>query len=270
MPMPRLTDPAHRSAVGVAGSALLTACQPGTPSRPGLTPQQRLMALAAGIGGSPDDDTAQLPYTYLHTQTWARSTDAITRTDLRRWRRKADCSGQEAVRHLPDLPGVDHQPRSQERHLLARSPKTTTRHAAGSLRPHLPEPLPADPAVLIGQLVSRGLVAEPTNSRTLAGGVIGLAVSQYLNRDQRATCLRALADLPGITYGGEARDVAGRLGLAFTVIADGSTTTLVVDARTGELLAAEERVSGNRPGLLSYVLILERGHTARPGAAIRP
>ncbi|MFF0467553.1 hypothetical protein ACFYPX_09040 [Micromonospora zamorensis] len=293
--MSRPIPPSRRMAVGVLGSVLLTACQAGTPTPthrvlppsasptqppatapsvtvtgPGLTPQQRLMALAANIGGTPDDDTSHLPYTYLHVQTWARSTNAITRTDLQRWRRNADGSGQEAIRKLPDLSGVNHRPRPEERHLLARSRKTVTRHARGGLHPHLPEPLPTDPATLTGLLASRELAAEPGYPRMLVHGVVGLAVSQYLSRDQRAACLRALADVRGITYEGGARDVAGRAGLAFKVAAGGSTSTLIVDARTGELLAAEEQVAGVRPGLFSYYLVLERGHTAKSGVALRP
>ncbi|MEU8333429.1 hypothetical protein [Micromonospora sp. NPDC048839] len=228
------------------------------------------MALAANVGATPEDDTGQLPYTYLHVQTWARSTNAITRTDLQTWRRNADGSGQEAVRRLPDLSGVNHRPRPEERHLLARSPATITKHARGGLHPHLPEPLPTDPAPLSGLLAPRELADETAYPRMLIHGVVGLAVSQYLGRDQRAACLRVLAGLRRITYGGVTRDVAGRPGLAFTVAAGGSTLTLVVDARTGELLAAEERVAGARSGLFSHYLILERGHTVRAGVAVRP
>ncbi|MBM0273958.1 hypothetical protein [Micromonospora tarensis] len=42
--------------------------------------------------------------------------------------------------------------------------------------------------------------------------------------------------------------------------ADGSTTQLIINPGTGELLSAREQVSGTRPGLFSCVLILERGH----------
>ncbi|MDG4795572.1 hypothetical protein [Micromonospora sp. WMMD1082] len=102
------------------------------------------------------------------------------------------------------------------------------------------------------------------------------ASSQYLDQQQRATTLRVLATMPAITYRGPHTDIVGRLGLAFDVVAGGSTSTVVIDQSTGELLAATERItSGFRPGLFSYVLILGCGHastadrTQPPGAANR-
>ncbi|SCG38498.1 hypothetical protein [Micromonospora coxensis] len=139
----------------------------------------------------------------------------------------------------------------------------------GTSTPTYPPP-PLDPAALAGLLAPRELAAEPAYPRLLAGGVVGLATSQYLNREQRAACMRVLADVPGIAYAGASTDIAGRPGLAFTVAADMSTSTLVVDARTGEQIAAPERVTGQRPGLFSHVLILERGHTTKAGVALRP
>ncbi|MEV4481740.1 hypothetical protein [Micromonospora coxensis] len=237
---------------------------------PGLTPSQRLTTLAATIDATPADATTGLPYTYLHTQTWARATNAITRTDLRRWRHDADGSGQEITRRLPDVPGINHRPQPDEPTLFAKARETSTRHRAGDLHPYLPTPPPLDPAALAGLLTPRELAAESAYPRMLTGGIVGLATSQYLNREQRAACLRVLAAVPGITYAGASTDIAGRPGLAFTVTADESTSTLIVDARTGELLAAHERLTGQRPGLFSHVLVLERGHTTKAGATLRP
>ncbi|MEU8284127.1 hypothetical protein AB0C01_07290 [Micromonospora sp. NPDC048905] len=279
--------------VSLLGSMLLTSCGSGTPleqtpgpatsltdgnqldatpsvtsADPNLTPHQRLMALAQSISATPADGTADLPYTYLHTQTWTRATNMIVRTDVRRWRRDADGSGQEVTRRLPDLPGVDHQPERDERKLFAKAPETLTRHRVNTLHPHLPGPLPADAETLTGALAPRELAAEPAYPRMLTGGVVGLATSQYLNREQRAASLRVLATVPQIKYLGKTTDLAGRPGLGFSVTADGSTSQLVIDPNSGEILAAQERVTGRRPGLFSYVLILERGHTAstRPAA----
>ncbi|MEU5553368.1 hypothetical protein ABZ738_26660 [Micromonospora sp. NPDC047793] len=244
---------------------------PPTQSAPdaGHTAGQRLEILADTLAGTPADATTGLPYTYLHLQTWARATNRIVRSDVRRWRH-ADGSGREVIRRAPDLAGVEHQPGPDERSLFDRAAPTTHRHRAGSLHPYLSEPVPADPARLARLLVPAELVGEPAYPRLLAGGVIGLATSQHLHHAQRATALRVLARIPGITYGGPTTDLAGRAGLAFRVTAEGSTTVLVIDPGTGELLAAHERVSGIRPGLFSHVLILTRGHTtdtATPPAA---
>ncbi|MFF0097733.1 hypothetical protein ACFYO8_00235 [Micromonospora sp. NPDC005257] len=276
--------------MSLLGSVLLAGCQTSTPAGqtpasttspvlasrpapkrtaatgPGLTPAQRLTALADTVAAAQGDGTIDLPYTYLHTQAWARATDAVTRTDLRQWRREADGSGRETTRRLPDLPGLDHRPRPDDQHRLAHAPETTASRLPGSLHPYLPEPLPTQPGALADTLAPRELAAEPAYPRMLVNGVATLASSQYLDRQQRATSLRVLAAVPGIAYLGPSKDLAGRTGLTFTVTAGGSTAQLLVDPRTGEILAADERLTGRRPGLFSYVLILERGHTARAGA----
>ncbi|MEU8327564.1 hypothetical protein [Micromonospora sp. NPDC048839] len=257
-----------------------TTASPATSSRPatahtavtgpGLTAAQRLTALADTISATPADGTTGLPYTYLHIQSWTRATNAITRTDLRQWRRNTDGSGQETTRRLPDLPGLDHQPARDDRTLLTQASETTTQHPPGSLHPYLTEPLPADASALAGALAPLQLAAEPAYPRMLTNGVAALASNQYLNRDQRAKSLRVLATVPGITYRGQTTDLAGRVGLTFTVSADGSTSQLLVDPGSGEILAAHERLTGSRPGLFSYFLILERGHTAHAGVATKP
>ncbi|WP_334609869.1 hypothetical protein [Micromonospora sp. CPCC 205546] len=272
--------------MGLLGSVLLTACQSGPPANrskptpappsqpqpptpmppsaatgPNLTAQQRLTALATSVTATPADHTTDQPYTYLHLQMWNRATNAITRTDLRRWRRSADNSGREITRRLPDMLGVDHRPDPDERELFAHAPQKTTQYGQGALRHYLPEPPPTDPTTLAHALAPPILANEPAYPLLLASGVVGLATSQYLNQEQRTATLRVLASIPTITYQGETTDIAGRTGLAFAVTADGSTWQLIIDGRTGELLAAHERVTGKRPGLFSYVLILERSHT---------
>ncbi|MFI7517656.1 hypothetical protein ACIBVK_29590 [Micromonospora echinofusca] len=216
--------------------------------------------LASTISATTADTTAELPYTYLHLQTWARATNTIVRTDLRRWRHDRDGSGREISRRAPDLWGVNHQPTLDERDQFSRAAQTTTRYGAGQLHPYLPGAIPADPGELAKLLAPPELVNEPAYPRLLAGGVVGLATSQYLDQRQRATTLRVLATVPGITYRGATSDLAGRPGLLFRVVAGGSTSTLVIDPATGELLAAQEWLDGRRrPGLFCHILLLERG-----------
>lgn len=74
--------------------------------------------------------------------------------------------------------------------------------------------------------------------------------------------LDVLATTPGITYHGTTTDLAGRIGLTFQVKAEGSTSTLLIDPATGELLPTRETVAGTRADLFSYVLILARGYTS--------
>ncbi|WP_433528385.1 hypothetical protein ACQPYA_18730 [Micromonospora sp. CA-263727] len=275
-----------RRVAAALGSLLLTGChaapaiptpappsstpggqQPTTPdtaaTAPGLTPPQRLTTIAATLRPVPTDSTTHLPITYLHLQTWTRATTVIRREDLRRWRHP-DGSGHETIRRAPDMPNVDHQPTPTERHLFTQAPPTTTRYR-DDLHPYLPEALPTNPAALAELLAPPELATEPAYPRILTRGVIGLAASQYLDQQQRATTLHVLAAVPGITYHETTTDLAGRAGLGFRVVADTSTTTLIIDPGTGELLAAQERVTGTRPGLFSHILILDRGHTDADG-----
>ncbi|WP_262013711.1 hypothetical protein [Micromonospora sp. Mcm103] len=94
--------------------------------------------------------------------------------------------------------------------------------------------------------------------------------SRSLDQALRATSLRVIADIPGITSRGQSTDLVGPTGLTFTVTADGSTSQLLDDPQSGEVLAAHERLTGRRAGLFSYVPILERGHTTHAGAPSDP
>ncbi|MGW0242272.1 hypothetical protein [Micromonospora chalcea] len=288
--MLRTTPTTRRWSAGLIAGLLLAGCQPGPasptpatpapttppapPSRalvattPGLTPPQRLRLLAGTITAAPADGTIDLPYTYLHTQSWTRATNVITRSDLQRWRRDADDSGREVTRRLPDVRGLAHRPTPDERRQFAAAGTKTTRYVSGELEPYLPEPLTTDIAELAGALAPRELAGEPAYPRMLVQGVIGVATSQYLNQEQRAAALGVLADVPAISYQGEQTDLAGRTGLGFTVSADNSQTQLIVHPRTGEILSAQERVHGAKAGLFSYVLILEHGHTGTDTATL--
>ncbi|SCL13064.1 hypothetical protein GA0070616_0116 [Micromonospora nigra] len=229
----------------------------------GLTAPQRLELLASTVSAVPADTTGRLPYTYLHLQTWARATNTIVRTDVRRWRHDADGSGREIIRRAPDLRGVDHEPTPEERQDLIQAAQRSLRYRVGQLHSYLPGGVPADPGELAKLLAPPKLVDEPAYPRMLAGGVVGLATSHHLDQRQRATTLRVLAAVPHITYRGTTTDLAGRPGLSFQVAADGSTSTLVIDPATGELLAAKEWIDGGpRPGLFSYILLLDRGRAA--------
>ncbi|MFI7307504.1 hypothetical protein ACIBM8_30285 [Micromonospora aurantiaca] len=94
--------------------------------------------------------------------------------------------------------------------------------------------------MLAGAVAPRELAADLAYPRLLISGVVALVSSRYLNQAQRATSLRVLADIPVITYRGQST------GLTFAVTADGSTSQLLVDPQSGEVLAAHERLTGRR------------------------
>ncbi|MFE9187925.1 hypothetical protein ACFYMB_31865 [Micromonospora haikouensis] len=278
----------RRLAATVTGALLLTACQttpptdprPATPQPPGqaaptaavtatapdLTPGQRLEALAGSIRAAPADTTTG-PYTYVHTQSWARATTTIVRIDLRHWRCDSTGSGHDIERRLPPLHSVHHTPQPRERRLFAQADTVLTRYPPGELAPYIAEPIPTDPTALAAALAPPTPDTPPADPRTLINGVIGMARSQHINRDQRAAVLRVLAGIPGITYRGQVTDVAGRPGLGFRLTTDGNTLDLVVDTTTGAILAAQDTVqASSRPGLFSHVLFLTREHTDTAGA----
>ncbi|MFI6163937.1 hypothetical protein ACIA59_28800 [Micromonospora haikouensis] len=274
--------PRRRLAATVTGALLLTACQttppadprpaappPGQPAStaavaaiaPGLAPGQRLEILADNIRATPADTTTG-PYTYVHTQSWARVTNTIVRIDLRHWRCDSTGSGHEIERRLPPLHGVHRTPQPRERRLFAQADATLTRYPPGELAPYIAEPVPTDPTALAAALAPPTPDAPPAAPRTLVNGVVGMARSQHLNRDQRTAVLRVLAGIPGITYHGQVTDVADRPGLGFRLTTDGNTLDLVIDTSTGAILAAQDTVqAGSRPGLFSYVLFLTGEHT---------
>ncbi|GIJ30381.1 hypothetical protein Vqi01_55430 [Micromonospora qiuiae] len=294
--MTHLTLPARRLLTALLGGSLvlLTACQNnGTaPSGPDTTPpaspqpatspstaataarltaQQRLDLLANTVTATPADTAAGLPYTYVHLQTWARATNTIVRSDVRRWRHEADGSGREIIRRAPDLRGLDHQPTPGERQELSRAVPHSLQHGIGQLRPYLPGDIPADPRELTRLLAPPALVNEPAYPRILANGVVGLATSHHLDPRRRSATLRVLAAVPHITYRGTTTDLAGRPGMSFQVVADGSTSTLIIEPTTGDLLAATEWINGGRrPGLHSYTLLLDHGRTSTTDSPTAP
>ncbi|SCL32977.1 hypothetical protein GA0070615_2168 [Micromonospora aurantiaca] len=150
------------------------------------------------------------------------------------------------------------------------APRKTNEHLPGGLHPYLPEALLKDADVLAGAVAPRELATHLAYPRLLISGVVTLVSSQYLNQAQRTTSLRVLADISGITYRGQSTDLVGRTGLTFTVTADGSTSQLLNDPQSAEVLAAHERLTGRRASLFSYVLILERDHTTHAGAPSDP
>ncbi len=150
------------------------------------------------------------------------------------------------------------------------TPKKTNEHLPGGLHPYLLNALLRNADVLAGAAAPRELATDLADPRLLISGVVTLVSSQYLNQAPRATSLRVLADIPGITYRGQSTDFAGCTGLTFTVTADGSTSQLLADPQSGEILAAHEQLTGRRAGLFSYVLILERGPTSPAGAPSDP
>ncbi len=99
------------------------------------------------------------------------------------------------------------------------APKKMNEHLPGGLHLYLLEALLKDADVLAGAVAPRELATDLAYPRLLISGVVALVSSQYLNQAKRATSLRVLADIPGITDRGQSTDLVGRTDLTFTVTA---------------------------------------------------
>ncbi|MFC4070291.1 CU044_5270 family protein [Actinoplanes subglobosus] len=105
--------------------------------------------------------------------------------------------------------------------------------------------------------------------------VTDLARERLLIPAVRASVLRIVAELPGLTYDGTVTDRAGRTGAAFSVTTDDSGLptrhTLVVDPATGALLGYEQMLTTDAgkldvrvPAVIGYDAYLTADFETRP------
>jgi hypothetical protein len=130
-----------------------------------------------------------------------------------------------------------------------------------------PAPIPAERDALRTRLHADG----SWDGAQWLDAVEGVWSQQVVEPASQAALLRALADLPGLTYRGEVADRAGRSGLAVTADTGRSGLreryVLVLDAETGALLDAEvvalERADlpEDPPLTISYTLFLDAHRT---------
>ncbi|MBL7253883.1 CU044_5270 family protein [Paractinoplanes lichenicola] len=127
------------------------------------------------------------------------------------------------------------------------------------------EALPTDPAALRSWLLKLFKdvgISEPVDYALFWSGrhlVFDLPVSPGV----RAAAYRMLADVKGVTLLGPATDRHGRPGLAITYTRVGDNgktgqTSLIIDPRTGQALAEEDRTAGE---LTRYTILLRTGYT---------
>jgi hypothetical protein len=140
------------------------------------------------------------------------------------------------------------------------------RYGPGEQQTVTPEPPSGDLAELTSQLYSHQPRADGAKSAIRA--VADIYRDWVLPAPVRAQVLRFLAAEAELRYRGRATDRAGREGVAVTADSNGETDMLILDPRTGAVLAYENIItSGGRlpvevPAVFSYVLILDSRNVA--------
>ncbi|GAB2593992.1 hypothetical protein Aab01nite_82460 [Paractinoplanes abujensis] len=127
------------------------------------------------------------------------------------------------------------------------------------------EALPTDPAALrrwLLKLFKDVGMAEQTDYALFWSGR-HLAFDLPVPPGVRAAAYRMLADVKGVTLLGPATDRRGRPGLAVACTRTGDNgkagqTSLIIDPRTGQALAEEDRTAGE---LTRYTILLRTGYT---------
>lgn len=247
------------AATAMAGLAASRSADPGLRHEPisGLDAAGPLIAMADLLAPAPGDSTTGR---YFHTviEHWSRADDQIIGFLDISWR------GDDGLVHVQQKRTPAHAARSfdsanigvpgafdlyplitdtygpaevhsfLERHGVA--PSTNPERLARQLDSDNGGPAVTDPCP-----PTCGRTVEP---QVFLDAVIGLYREAYLDRDVRAAVLRAVAELPGLTYLGQVDDRAGRHGIGVFLDHEGVRTTVVFDRDTGVLLASERAVLG--------------------------
>jgi len=258
----------RRILLSAAGAVLALAVLAGvaadTWSSGGADPavMARLLGLADRITDVPADHHSG-PYTYLHSQSWARMPgpdrhDLIGRVDVEHWQHITGTVHM-ATRRLPSWPDLDHTVDGSDRPQFAGAPVQTSDFTAKQVQPPIaPEAIATDPASLTAQLLR---LRHSTGTDELLFAITEINYYGYVGRTQRATILRVLAGLAGIGYDGETADIAGRTGVTFryTDVAQAATTWLTINPTTGEILAYRRVFAATGRTIFSrYWLLLDR------------
>lgn len=233
----------------------------------------RLAAIADLITTTPEDSQPGR-YTYLEIEHWSRRDGTeIVGFRERIWRHGSDGSTHISQRQLPAQPAkgfdetqigrtsFDHVPPVVADYTAAESHSFAERHGAtpSSNPTELTRQLDAESTGTGSPAPCPPTCGRTTTVHMFVQNLIGLHREEYLDREVRAAVLRIVGTLPGITYGGQAVDRAGRPGIAISVDADGAQFTLIFDQNNGFLLASQRTV----PGVVldDYTLYLTRGRT---------
>ncbi|MGC4796113.1 hypothetical protein ACLQ3H_18695 [Micromonospora saelicesensis] len=134
--------------------------------------------------------------------------------------------------------------------------------------------MPTDVAALREWFIAGGSPPEaPVQHLEYVAELVGV---RLLNPAQRATTLRLLADLPGITVTGTVTDRASRAGETFSITSSAhglpAQYTIIIDTESGALLGYEEMLTTTAgmlnvtiPAVITYRSYLVAEYAPLPG-----
>ncbi len=198
---------------------------------------------------------------YAHTQTWQWATNIsssgdTTTLDVQVWQYQRWRAPDSAGRAVTITQPTEGQARTQETYRPGQTPVEALR-------------LATDPGLLAEQLSHVQPVDEGPQFYLRAWAEVNAWYSP--DQAQRAAALAVFRDTDGIDFHGTAHDRAGRTGIGLSVTSDngGTRDLLILDPRTGELLAFEMtamrdpgRLGITEPTVLDYHLFLAHTHAA--------
>jgi hypothetical protein len=227
----------------LAGIAVRAAGAPG-PARTGT--DEHLVTRSWNLFTQIDGEQVRTAVVPVRTESWRSPTDS-GRVDVRYDEPEFPAGSSRLSWRLQGSPGGEASPRSET-------------FAAGQFptmwRGSSPTTTDLKSYLAIGHPAKNG------PAETLIA-VTDLAGERLLTPELRAAALRAVAELPGLTYDGTVTDRVGRTGKAFSVRSDhtGLPTkhTLIVDPSTGALLGYESTLTTSAgklgvhvPAVISY------------------
>ncbi|MEU7612999.1 CU044_5270 family protein [Micromonospora sp. NPDC049204] len=242
----------------------------------------RLRRLAGVAAAQPTAPRPAGTVEHLESANWflnsstsgGRTTSAVVPQQWRSWRTDDD-AGRMVKKELPPVFRAEADRKEwQRRGGRVDLSRETTDYAAGEFTPGWPGAVPTDVATLRTWLDAGS--PPPEAPVQYLEDVAQLAGVRLLNPAQRATTLRLLADLPGITVTGTVTDRAGRAGEAFSITSSAhglpAQYTVIIDPDSGVLLGYEEvltttagRLNVTIPAVITYRSYLVAEYVPLPG-----
>lgn len=208
------------------------------------------VAVAAERGGdnrAAVDHVATDRWDLNHIIDGATVTSAVIPYRSELWRAPDDAARTIETFHAPQFP-TDADRQAWDDAGSPRGGQQRVDYGAGHYQGAFNSRPPRDPQVLAGWL-ARG----STGSAAILKGVTDLLLERALTGQERSALLRVLATRTPLVFAGAAVDRAGRTGTAFTAVTNDSgaqvTQVLVIDPRTGRILATETILTAGAPAL---------------------
>ncbi|WP_030490763.1 CU044_5270 family protein [Micromonospora chokoriensis] len=258
--------------------AMLTYGPPVTTERADV----RLRRLAEVAAAQPATPRPVGTVEHLESTNWflnssisgGRTTSAVVPQQWRSWRTD-DNAGRRVKKDLPPIFRSDADRKGwQRRGGRVDSSRETTDYAAGEFTSRWQGAVPTDVAALREWFIAGG--SPPEAPVQYLEDIAELAGVRLLGPAQRATTLRLLADLPGITVTGTVTDRAGRAGEAFSITSSAhglpAQYTVIIDTDSGALLGYEEMLTTTAgmlnvtiPAVITYRSYLVAEYAPLPG-----